>query len=250
MPVHDWTRVDAGIFHDFHFSWLGELKKVLNAGLLPEGFYAMAEQHAGRKIPDILTLHSSPAPTEPMPFLHTGGGTAVAEAPPRMRRHESIDTKGLRRTLAIRHVSGHRLIALFELVSPGNKDREESVDVFVSKAVGALESGVNVGVVDLFPPAAFDPHGMTGAIRARLTGFDDDQDNRRDGEPLTVASFVAGPAVEVYFDYLSVGNMLPEMPLFLSPERYVNLPLELTYGAAYQTVPAYWRDVLEGRRTH
>src|SRR5438309_561880 len=21
MPIHDWTRVEAGIFHDFHHSW-------------------------------------------------------------------------------------------------------------------------------------------------------------------------------------------------------------------------------------
>ncbi len=21
MPIHDWTRVDAGLFHDFHQSW-------------------------------------------------------------------------------------------------------------------------------------------------------------------------------------------------------------------------------------
>ena len=247
MPAHDWARVDAGIFHSFHLAWLSHLSETLNGGLLPDGFYALTEQHAGRRIPDILTLHASPAPVEQLPFLHTGGGTAVAEAPPRMRRHESVEAKGRRRTVAIRHVSGHRLIALFELVSPGNKDREESVDVFVSKAVAALESGVHVGVVDLFPPGSFDRHGMTGAIRARLTGFDDESDSRSDCEPLTLASYVAGPAVEVYFDYLSVGDMLPEMPLFLNPERYVSLPLESSYCAAYQGMPAFWRNVLEGK---
>ena len=24
MPIHDWTRVDAGIFHHFHTSWVDE----------------------------------------------------------------------------------------------------------------------------------------------------------------------------------------------------------------------------------
>lgn len=27
MGVHDWTRVDAGTFHDFHTCWIAHLKK-------------------------------------------------------------------------------------------------------------------------------------------------------------------------------------------------------------------------------
>lgn len=51
MGVHDWTRVDAGIFHSFHQAWNAELNGVLNTGLLPQGFYALIEQHAGKQIP-------------------------------------------------------------------------------------------------------------------------------------------------------------------------------------------------------
>ncbi len=35
MPLHDWTRVDAGIFHDFHQAWNAQLRGALNGGLLP-----------------------------------------------------------------------------------------------------------------------------------------------------------------------------------------------------------------------
>jgi hypothetical protein len=59
MPINDWTRVEAGIVHDFHVSWLPEIRKALNEGVLPEGFYALAEQHVGCSIADVLTLHSS-----------------------------------------------------------------------------------------------------------------------------------------------------------------------------------------------
>jgi hypothetical protein len=27
MPIHDWTRVDAGIFHDFHLAWIAEIRE-------------------------------------------------------------------------------------------------------------------------------------------------------------------------------------------------------------------------------
>ncbi len=50
MAIHDWTRVDAGVFHDFHLAWIGELRRVLNSGLLPPDYYALAEQIAGRLV--------------------------------------------------------------------------------------------------------------------------------------------------------------------------------------------------------
>ena len=65
-------------------------------------------------------------------------------------------------------------------------------------------------------------------------------------EPLTLASYAAGPRVEVYLEHVAVGAALPEMPLFLRPDRYVNVPLEPTYQAAYRGLPAFWREVLEG----
>jgi hypothetical protein len=35
MPIHDWTRVSAGIFHHFHQKWVGTIADALNEGLLP-----------------------------------------------------------------------------------------------------------------------------------------------------------------------------------------------------------------------
>ena len=29
MPVHDWTRVSDGTVHDFHYSWVLEIKHAL-----------------------------------------------------------------------------------------------------------------------------------------------------------------------------------------------------------------------------
>src|SRR5947209_7216323 len=142
MPIHDWTRVEAGIFHSFHNAWITHLGDALNSGLLPPGYYALGEQHAGRVVTDVLTLHASRPNGEP-PLPPSGGGLALAEAPPQVRRQlTAIQTyRQLRRTLAIRHVSGHRLIALVEIVSPANKDRLESVEVFVTKTAEALDLG-------------------------------------------------------------------------------------------------------------
>src|SRR5262245_52382182 len=110
MPLHDWSQVDGGTFHDFHNSWLVHLKEVLNGGLLPQGYYALSEQHSGRFIADILTLHVGPSlegASVPM------GGLAVAEAPPQAERQLTVSpaARSRRRTLTIRHVTGHRIVA-------------------------------------------------------------------------------------------------------------------------------------------
>lgn len=248
MPVHDWTRVDAGIFHDFHMSWITHIKEALNEGILPKGYYAMSDQRAGRRIADVLTLHASTPPPEPLPLPPATGGTVLAEAPPRVQRKQTIelDLRSRQRRLAIRYVSGHRLIALLEIVSPANKDRPQSIEEFADKAEYALRFGVNLLLVDLFPPGRHDPQGMHGATQQRLNSFEDLYDLPAD-EPLTLASYLAGPRVDVYLQHVAVSAVLPEMPLFLRPDRYINVPLETTYQNAYRGVPDFWRDVLEGR---
>jgi hypothetical protein len=37
---------------------------------------------------------------------------------------------------------------------------------------------------------------------------------------------------------VAIGNALPDMPLFLKPEFYVPAPLESTYEASWNAVPA------------
>ena len=174
------------------------------------------------------------------------GGVALADAPPRTRRRHTVEPAALarRRSLAIRHVSGHRLVALIEIVSPANKDRSSHVEDFAAKAVSALDLGVHLLLVDLFPPGPHDPSGMHGAILQRLEQSDEPYDVPAD-EPATLASYAAGPVVEIFVEHVAVGAPLPEMPLFLRPDRYINVPLEPTYQAAYAGMPAFWRGILE-----
>jgi hypothetical protein len=250
MPLHDWTRVDAGIFHALHVAWVPEIQKTLNRGLLPEGYYALAEQHAGRAIADVLTLHASPAILDPLtarlPLPPATGGVVLADAPPRTQRRHTVGPEALarRRSLAIRHVSGHRLVALIEIVSPANKDRSSHVADFVNKAASALDLGVHLLLVDLFPPGPHDPSGMHGAILRELGDSEEPYDVPAD-HPATLASYATGLPVEIFVEHVAFGAPLPEMPLFLRPDRYINVPLEPTYQAAYEGMPAFWREVLE-----
>jgi hypothetical protein len=46
---------------------------------------------------------------------------------------------------------------------------------------------------------------------------------------------------------VAIGQDLPDMPLFLTPEVYIDVPLEATYQAAWADVPSFWQDVLTAR---
>src|SRR5262245_26131029 len=131
MPIHDWTRVSDGTWHDFHLAWIAEIRNVLNGGLLPEDYYAQAEQVVGPLGPDVLTLEVPEyGPNGAAESHSTEGGIAVAVVPPRMRvfaEGEMDDYVLKRRTLVIRHASGDRIIALVELVSPGNKSSRHAL---------------------------------------------------------------------------------------------------------------------------
>lgn len=243
MPIHDWRLVDAGIFHDFHGSWMIELKKALNAGVLPPDYYALSEQIAGGLGPDVLTLQKPN--TEAVSFDDPHGGVAVAAAPPKVRFHARAEPDlyaAKARTVVIRHRSNHRVIAMLETVSPGNKSNRHGLRAFVEKAVSALRAGIHLLIVDLFPPGPRDPQGIHKAIWDELI---DNDFLLPEDKPLTLAAYSADKFPEAFVEPIAVGDSLPDMPLFLTPDIYVPTPLEETYRSAWQGFPSFWRDVLE-----
>jgi hypothetical protein len=82
MPMHDWTRADAGVYHHLHGRWLYAISAALNAGLLPAEYYALAEQVVRPFEPDGLALQRR----RPGPPPRVGGAaTARAAHPPAVR---------------------------------------------------------------------------------------------------------------------------------------------------------------------
>jgi hypothetical protein len=126
MPVYDWSRVDPGILHHFHQGWLYNLAESLNRDVLPSSFYvlveALVEQHAGKSVPDLLTLHDESAnqavddPAKPTSGRDLGSAVALAEPVPAVEIIEEFDESSYARqhhTIAVRHTSDDRIVARF-----------------------------------------------------------------------------------------------------------------------------------------
>ena len=242
MPIHDWTRVEAGTFHDFHQGWTIEIRNALNRGVLPAGYVAVTDQRVMAYEPDISSHARGDRPRAPA----DRGGLAVAEAPPRIKRIAQLETEAeafARRgnRIVIRHSRG-RPVAVIEVVSPGNKDRNHSVQRFVGKVRDFLTQGVSAMVIDLFPPGSFDHGGLHAIIAedrleiAEPTACD---------PPLAVVSYDAGEPLTSYLEPLAVGDALPDAPLFLDAGYYVSLPLEATYQSAWDNLGSDVREFFE-----
>jgi hypothetical protein len=245
MPVHDWTRVDAGTYHAFHASWNTHLMGALNAGLLPPDHYALAEQVVSRRQTDVLTLQAARVPSTP-----AAPARAVLEVAPAVRlrlrppAQKPQPATRRRRRVVIRHITDHRVVAVIEITSPANKDRHDHVREIAGKIVQMLESDIQVLLIDLLPPGEPDPQGIHGAV---WQSYDPAGYKPPDEEPLTLASYRwDGTEPELFLEPVGLGRSLVDMPLFLNRERYINVPLEQTYMEAYRDMPAFWRNVLEG----
>jgi hypothetical protein len=243
MPIHDWTRVDAGLFHAFHQQWISALCAALNSGILPFDYFALPEQHIRGPIPDVLALHlgdhdgneqPGPAPVH-----------AVGTAPPRTRLTRLAEADIYARKadrITVRHRHGD-VVAVVEIISPGNKASKAEFRAIVRKAAELLRQGVHLLLIDLFPPGPRDPDGIHKALWEH---FADEDATPPPEQPLTLASYDAGPPVAAYVDFVAVGAPLPDMPLFLKPELYVHAPLEATYQATWAVFPAPMKRLLEG----
>lgn len=242
MPIHDWSRVFPGTFHHFHTSWVTHLAEALN-GCLPAEYYALSEQQSGDVTPEVVTL------TRRDPQSASAGNSGAllsVDTPPnvsiRMIADERATYRGLRRTVMIRHRSQARVVAMIEIISPGNKDSERSFNYFIEKSVSALRQGVHLLIADIFLPTSRDPDGIHGALWGLIGGTFHLPADR----PLTFASYLANKIPEAFVEPAAVGTDLPEMPVFLNADEYVNAPLGTSYEQAYRRLPAFVKEILAG----
>jgi hypothetical protein len=208
MPIHDWTKVPAALFHDFQQSWSVGIATVLNGGRLPKGLGALIERRQHK-------MESNP--TECQRYAALANLVAIK-----------------------RHLT--KTIAVIEIVSPGNKDSRAALRDFVDKTLEFLKSGIHVLVIDLFPPSPRDPQGIHKVIWDEIV---EEDFTLPPGKDRVLASYETGGVRAAYAEMVGVGDKLPDMPLYLANDFYVNVPLEPTYEATWSASPEEMRIAVE-----
>ena len=104
---------------------------------------------------------------------------------------------------------------------------------------------MNLLIIDLFPPSSRDPEGIHKVIWDQVA---DEPFALPKDMPLTLAAYSAGYPTTAYIEPVAVGDSLPDMALFLTPDHYVPTPLEETYRAAWAVFPRALKPELERRR--
>jgi len=240
MPIHDWTRVPAGLFHHFHQEWTIAIGHALNRGLLPKPLSALVEQRTFGREPDVLTIEGWSGGGRKKPI--GPGGAATMEKPTTTYSYRTTNELHAERAnrITIRHHLG-RTVAIIEVVSPGNKDRVGAVHDLVEKTIEFIRQGVHVLLIDLFPPTPRDPSGLHRLIWNQIGGdsFEVPPDRNR-----LLASYEAGREKGAYVEAIAIGEALPSMPLFLAEGLHVKVPLEDSYTTAWSECPEAFQEAV------
>jgi len=244
MPIHNWSQVRSGTYHNFHYRWIAAIIDRLNAGILPPGYFAMAEQIVGGPEPDVVALKNftelfSESPTGRVavaePAVVTQPTTRfVMKADPERYAHKANQ-------VVVRHELG-RVHAVIEIISSGNKDSQHAIRSIVEKSVSMIRHDINLLIIDPFPPTPRDPQGLHQLIWNEVT---DQPFELPLDRPLTMAAYQTQPVKTAYVEPIAIGSALPTMPLFLNGEFYVNVPLEKTYSDTWNVLPKELRQLVE-----
>jgi hypothetical protein len=217
----------------FHTTWAATLADLLNRGVLPPEYIALEQIHAGPSVEidtSVFRESNGAAPGGPVTAtvprtVWTPAAAAVSwpiTYPP-SATVEILSTEG-----------GRTLVAVVELISPGNKDREGKRQLFAAKCAGHLARGVGVVIVDVVTSRQGNLHHDI----LRLLGVGSEYD--MPGSPSLYAVAYRplqtdqGGRVDTWPTPLTVGAALPTLPLSLGADLTVPLDLEAAYSEACQ----------------
>jgi hypothetical protein len=229
MPLLDHFRPpvsDEVQWNSFHSGWATRIADRLG-DVIPDEFRAHENLKLGGGIEiDVATVRHPPGSTN---------GTASPkhsnwQPPPAVTVDATFPDRF--EVLVFRQFGGRQLVAAIELISPGNKDSDETRRAFAMKVASYLHEGVSVLIVDVVTERRANLHDEI----VRMMQLPDELLMPPE-PPLFAASYRPvlrdnRPEIDIWVNGFSVGDPLPTMPLRLIADYFVPVELELTYTEA------------------
>lgn len=231
MPLLDHFHAPlAGARHweSFHGAWAAEIMALLNRSVLPPNYFAEAQVHLGTQIEiDSATFERS----DVIPNLGTSnGGVAVLPWSPPLTTllMPAVFPDDLEVQIFLNQ-GGPTLVAALELVSPGNKDRQETRRAFAAKCAAYLQRGLGLIVVDVVTDRRANLHDELIDFLGQPEQYEFPGE-----QPLYAVSYHpqrrnSADHIEMAPYALALGQALPTVPLPLRGGPVLPLNLEATY---------------------
>jgi hypothetical protein len=204
MPLKDHFRPPLSQcrhWDSFHCAWAEAIVRELNRDLLPEQYHAETHVKLGKQ-------------------SKSDGVGSVA------------DTTDVFEVQVLADQGEPRLVSCIELVSPAHKDRRRDRQMFVAMCMSYLQRGIGVIIVDVVT-------NQSGNLHAELLRLLDEKDavpaqGQQDLYATAYRSLTVRGShqLQVWVQLLDLGNALPTLPLWISPEQAMPVDLEQTYLAA------------------
>jgi hypothetical protein len=221
----------------FHGRWAAAIADNLNDHLLPPDYFAEFQVTVSTRIEvDVATFTEDGGSGAPRP---DGAATAVltrAWAPP---APVAVMPALFPDDFAVKvfsSVAGPTLVAAIELVSPGNKDREDTRRAFAVKCAAYLQRGIGLMVVDIVTSRHANLHDELVAMLGHPDEF-------KFPMPTTLYATAYRPVhredrneFDLWRETLGVGQPLPTLPLAVRGLGCLPIDLEGTYTEARNRV--------------
>ena len=229
MPLRDHFRSPVNDTHSWdevHGQWPGEIVRDLTT-ILPVGYRAAPKVHLGSPFEVDVSAYGLNQEAVAVRDAATDTQTALS---PTFTVEADLPEPDEYEVRIYDSARGRQLVAAIEIVSPANKDRAEARELFVGKVAALLHQDVCVALVDLVSVrqtnlyadllsqlrrvdpqlAPIPPHLYAVTLRLRRSP------NHR-------------PMLDAWFHAMTIGQPLPTIPIWLSLDRQVMLPLETSY---------------------
>lgn len=231
MPLRDHFRApldDRRHWEGFHAQWPGEIVRTL-LDKLPSRYFAEPRVHSGGSAEiDVATFHERDSP-EGNGRQEPGSVATAVWAPSRPSFAVATDLGSLDEyeVQVFDAKRNCRLVAAVEIVSPGNKDRPEHRQAFVSKCAALLQNRVSVVMIDLVTTRTLNfYHELLDVLGQRDASLGPD--------PLYAAACRtthngSSWVLEAWTHGLALGQPLSTLPLWLASDFSIPLELEESY---------------------
>ena len=221
-------------WESFHARWAAAIADVLNGGLLPTEYFAEVRVCVGSRVEvDVGTFTDACAGVEHAQRSSTAAATLVARpwAPPAPAMTMPAVFPDSIKVLVFRTEAGPTLVAAIELVSPGNKDRQEHRRAFAAKCSSDLQQGIGLMLIDIVTNRQANLHNELVDL------LDAGEQFLLPLEPLYAVAYRPvrredAAEIDGWPATLAVGRPLPLLPPPLDNAIFRPLDLEATYTEA------------------